>query len=637
MRDQNREAAIDSTRQAVHEPRMLRISDLSFSMAGRPLFDGASATIPTGHKVGIVGRNGAGKTTLFRLIKGELSLDGGRIEIPARARIGGVSQEVPGSAVSLLDTVLAADTERAALMAEAETATGERMAEVQTRLADIDAWSAEARAATILRGLGFTDAETARPCSDFSGGWRMRVALAAVLFSQPDFLLLDEPTNYLDLEGALWLEAYLAKYPHTVLVISHDRGLLNRAVGHILHLSDQKLTLYAGGYDDFIKTRTAQRALQSAEAKKQEARRAHLQSFVDRFRAKASKAKQAQARLKMLERMEPIRAPEDAARTVFTFPEPETLSPPILRLDGASVGYEGRAVLSKLDLRIDQDDRIALLGRNGEGKSTLSKLIAGKLAAMAGSVTASSKLRVGYFAQHQVDELHLDETPLDHLRRARPEEAPTRHRARLAGFGLAAAQAETKVGQLSGGQKARLSLLLATLDAPHMLILDEPTNHLDIESREALVEALSAYSGAVILVSHDMHLLGLVADRLWLVANGRVAPYEGDLDSYRATLLGARPDKPSKDKPAPTAPRPSHDEIKEIRAELRRAEARVEKIMEMHEKLSVKLADPALYEAAKASELAQWQAKFTEVEEGLARAEALWVAAQARLDAALQE
>ena len=637
MRDQNREAAIDSTRQAVHEPRMLRISDLSFSMAGRPLFDGASATIPTGHKVGIVGRNGAGKTTLFRLIKGELSLDGGRIEIPARARIGGVSQEVPGSAVSLLDTVLAADTERAALMAEAETATGERMAEVQTRLADIDAWSAEARAATILRGLGFTDAETARPCSDFSGGWRMRVALAAVLFSQPDFLLLDEPTNYLDLEGALWLEAYLAKYPHTVLVISHDRGLLNRAVGHILHLSDQKLTLYAGGYDDFIKTRTAQRALQSAEAKKQEARRAHLQSFVDRFRAKASKAKQAQARLKMLERMEPIRAPEDAARTVFTFTEPETLSPPILRLDGASVGYEGRAVLSKLDLRIDQDDRIALLGRNGEGKSTLSKLIAGKLAAMAGSVTASSKLRVGYFAQHQVDELHLDETPLDHLRRARPEEAPTRHRARLAGFGLAAAQAETKVGQLSGGQKARLSLLLATLDAPHMLILDEPTNHLDIESREALVEALSAYSGAVILVSHDMHLLGLVADRLWLVANGRVAPYEGDLDSYRATLLGARPEKPSKDKPAPTAPRPSHDEIKEMRAELRRAEARVEKIMEMHEKLSVKLADPALYEAAKASELAQWQAKFTEVEEGLARAEALWVAAQARLDAALQE
>ncbi len=432
--------------------------------------------------------------------------------------------------------------------------------------------------------------------------------------------MLDEPTNYLDLEGALWLETYLAKYPHTVLVISHDRGLLNRAVGHILHLTDQKLTLYAGGYDDFIKTRAAQRALQSAEAKKQDARRAHLQSFVDRFRAKASKAKQAQARLKMLERMETIRAPEDAARTVFTFPEPEALSPPILRLDGASVGYDGRAVLTKLDLRIDQDDRIALLGRNGEGKSTLSKLIAGKLAAMSGTVTTSSKLRVGYFAQHQVDELHIDETPLDHLRRARLDEAPTRHRARLAGFGLGAAQAETRVGQLSGGQKARLSLLLATLDAPHMLILDEPTNHLDIESREALVEALSAYSGAVILVSHDMHLLGLVADRLWLVAGGRVAPYEGDLDSYRAGLLNPREDKATKVKASPpkaappsaaaTAPadhpppRSSHDALKEMRAELRRAEARVDKIMEMHEKLSAKLADPALYTAARADDLA---------------------------------
>ena len=623
MRDQNREAAIDSTRQAVHEPRMLRISDLSFSMAGRPLFDGASATIPTGHKVGIVGRNGAGKTTLFRLIKGELSLDDGVIEIPARARIGGVSQEVPGSAVSLLDTVLAADTERAALMAEAETATGERMAEVQTRLADIDAWSAEARAATILRGLGFTDAETARPCSDFSGGWRMRVALAAVLFSQPDFLLLDEPTNYLDLEGALWLEAYLAKYPHTVLVISHDRGLLNRAVGHILHLSDQKLTLYAGGYDDFIKTRTAQRTLQFVEAKKQEARRAHLQSFVDRFRAKASKAKQAQARLKMLERIEPIRAPKDAARTVFTFPEPETLSPPILRLDGASVGYEGRAVLSKLDLRIDQDDRIALLGRNGEGKSTLSKLIAGKLAAMAGSVTASSKLRVGYFAQHQVDELHLDQTPLDHLRRARPEEAPTRHRARLAGFGLAAAQAETKVGQLSGGQKARLSLLLATLDAPHMLILDEPTNHLDIESREALVQALTTYSGAVILVSHDMHLLSLVADRLWLVSGGRVTPFDQDLAAYRDFLLGGTAPKKSSEKPK--IKKPGRELRIAARSELKRAEERIEKITVMHEKLQEKLADPKLYEDHNAADLAVWQKKFHEVETALLRAEKLWL------------
>ncbi|WP_025313114.1 ABC-F family ATP-binding cassette domain-containing protein [Roseicyclus elongatus] len=621
---------------------MLRISDISYSVAGRPLLEGASATIPAGHKVGIVGRNGTGKTTLFRLIRGELTLDSGRIEVPARARIGGVAQEVPSSETSLIDTVLEADVERAALMAEAETADGHRMADIQTRLADIDAWSAEARAASILKGLGFTDAEQQMPCSAFSGGWRMRVALAGVLFAQPDVLLLDEPTNYLDLEGALWLESYLARYPHTVLVISHDRDLLNRAVGHILHLTDRQLTLYSGGYDTFARTRAEQRAVQAAAAKKQEAQRAHLQSFVDRFRAKASKAKQAQSRVKMLEKMETIRAPEDAARTVFTFPEPDQLSPPIVNLEGASVGYDGTPVLARLNLRIDQDDRIALLGRNGEGKSTLSKLLAAKLTAMEGRVTTSSKLRVGYFAQHQVDELHLDETPLQHIQRERPDEAPPRLRARLAGFGLGADQAETEVARLSGGQKARLSLLLATLEAPHMLILDEPTNHLDIESREALVEALTAYSGAVILVSHDMHLLSLVADRLWLVKDGRVAPYDGDLASYRQMLLRgedktpkpAKPDKPDKPAAPAKARRPSQDQVKELRAELRRAEARVQKIEEMREKLAAKLADPTLYEDDRAGDLDVWQKKFAEVEDGLARAEALWMAAAEALDRA---
>ncbi|MDO5530136.1 MAG: ABC-F family ATP-binding cassette domain-containing protein, partial [Paracoccus sp. (in: a-proteobacteria)] len=465
---------------------MLRIDDLNFSIAGRPLFEGASATIPQGHKVGLVGPNGAGKTTLFRIIRGELSADAGSVSIPARARIGGVAQEAPGTERSVLDTVLDADTERARLLAEAETATDpHRIAEIQTRLVDIDAWSAEARAATILNGLGFTDADLARPSGDFSGGWRMRIALAGVLFAQPDLLLLDEPTNYLDLEGALWLESYLARYPHSVIIISHDRGLLNRAVGHILHLEDRRLTLYTGGYDYFARMRAEKRALQAAEAKKQDARRAHLQSFVDRFRAKASKAKQAQARVKMLARMEPITAPEEAKFHRFSFPEPEQLSPPIISLEGVSVGYDGRAVLRRLDLRIDQDDRIALLGRNGQGKSTLSKLLAERLEPMEGRITRASKLRVGYFAQHQVDELELDETPLAHVRRLRPNEAPARLRARLAGFGLMEAQAETRVAQLSGGQKARLSLLLATIDAPHLLVMDEPTNHLDIESREA--------------------------------------------------------------------------------------------------------------------------------------------------------
>ena len=500
---------------------MLKISDITYSVEGRTLVEHATVTIPTGHKVGLVGRNGSGKTTLFRIIRGEMVLDTGSVSIPRGWKIGGVSQEVPGNEVSLIDTVLRADTEREALLAEAETATDPgRIAEVQTRLADIEAWSAEARAATILRGLGFTHEEQQMPCSAFSGGWRMRVALAAVLFSEPDLLLLDEPTNYLDLEGALWLEAYLVKYPHTVLIVSHDRELLNRSVGGILHLEDKGLIYYTGTYDMFAKQRAQKRALLASAAKKQDAKREHLQAFVNRFKAKASKAKQAQSRVKALEKMETIRAPEDVARTVFTFPKPEELSPPIIATEGASVGYGETIILRDLNLRIDQDDRIALLGRNGEGKSTLSKMLSDRLQIAGGKMVTSNKLRIGFFAQHQVDELYIDETPLEHLMRERAHEGQAKLRARLAGFGLGADQADTEVGRLSGGQKARLSLLLATLPAPHLLILDEPTNHLDIESREALVEALTAYSGAVILVSHDMHLLSMVADRLWLSKTG---------------------------------------------------------------------------------------------------------------------
>ncbi len=612
---------------------MLRIEDISYSIAGRPLFEQASAVIPDGHKVGLVGPNGAGKTTLFRLIRGELGLDGGAITLPARARIGGVAQESPATDVTVLDTVLAADTERHALMAEAETATDpHRIAEIQTRLADIDAWSAEGRAAAILQGLGFSTEDQARPTGDFSGGWRMRMALAGVLFAQPDLLLLDEPTNYLDLEGALWLEGYLAKYPHTVIVISHDRGLLNRAVGSILHLEDRKLTLYSGGYDSFARIRAERRALQAAEAKKQEARRAHLQSFVDRFRAKATKAAQAQSRLKALAKMEPIASPEEAKFHRFTFPQPDQLSPPILSLDSVSVGYGDRAVLKRLNLRLDQDDRIALLGRNGQGKSTLAKLLAGRLEPMEGRLVRSGKLRVGYFAQHQVDELHLDETPLDHVRSLRPDEPPARLRARLAGFGLMEAQAETRVASLSGGQKARLSLLLATIDAPHLLILDEPTNHLDIESREALTEALNDYTGAVVLVSHDMHLLELVADRLWLVSGGAVTPYAEDLETYRRSLLTAdEPERPREAaKPAPR--RPSRDTVLELRAEARRCEERVGKLTDMLDRIAAKMADPALYDDP--AEAEKWGRKHAEATEALPRAEALWMDALERLEAA---
>lgn len=614
---------------------MLRIDAITYSVEGRPLLEAASATIPTGHKVGLVGRNGTGKTTLFRLIRGELALEGGSITLPSRARIGGVAQEVPSSDTSLLDTVLQADTERSALLAESHTATDpHRIAEIQARLADIDAWSAEGRASSILKGLGFDADQQLMPCSAFSGGWRMRVALAGVLFSQPDLLLLDEPTNYLDLEGALWLEAYLQKYPHTVIIISHDRGLLNRAVQGILHLDQRKLTYWTGPYDQFARQMAERRAVLQAEAKKQEARRAHLQSFVDRFKAKASKAVQAQSRVKMLEKMTPITAPEDAKRVVFTFPAPEELSPPIINMEGVAVGYGGPPVLKKLSLRVDQDDRIALLGRNGEGKSTLSKLLAGKLPALEGRFTRSSKLRIGYFAQHQVDELHIDETPLQHIQRLRPAEGQPRLRARLAGFGLMADQAETVVGRLSGGQKARLSLLLATIDAPHLLILDEPTNHLDMESREALVEALTEYSGAVILVSHDMHLLSLVADRLWLVKGGAVTPYTDDLEAYRKMLLSGEDEVKVAPKAVEKPKKASRDEILALRAEVRKCEDRLAKINDMRDKLAKKLADPELYESARIGELETWNRKYAEVMEALDKAESLWLAAQDRLEQA---
>ena len=614
---------------------MLKINDISYSVEGRLLLENATAIIPAGHKVGVVGRNGTGKTTLFRLIRGELGLEGGSITLPRQAKIGGVAQEVPGNEVSLIDTVLAADLERANLLKESERATdAARISDIQTRLADIDAWSAEARASSILRGLGFDSEKQQMPCSAFSGGWRMRVALAAVLFSQPDVLLLDEPTNYLDLEGALWLENYLLKYPHTVLIVSHDRGLLNRSVSTILHLEDKKLQLYGGGYDTFAKTRAARLAAAESEAKKQETRRAHLQSYVDRFRYKADKARQAQSRLKAIARLEPITRPQEAALRRFSFPTPEELSPPILRIENGIAGYGETTVLSRLDLRIDQDDRIALLGQNGQGKSTLAKLISGRLKPLAGQLVQSSKLRIGYFAQHQVDELYVDETPIDHVRRLRPSKTPAQLRAILGGFGIGAEQAETLVGRLSGGQKARLSLLLATIDAPHLLILDEPTNHLDIESREALVEALTAYSGAVILVSHDMHLLELVADRLWLVNNGRVTPYEEDLESYRKQLLSA--DKPSKKTPSKSErPKPaSRDKILSLRSDVRKSEARLEKLNEMRDKLAIKLADSALYDDTRIGELATWNKKYAEVMEALERAEALWLAAQEKLESA---
>ena len=580
---------------------MLKINDISYSIAGRQLLANASATIPSGHKVGIVGRNGTGKTTLFKLITNELGLDDGNIEIPKKMRIGGIAQEAPASNDSLLETVLSADTERTALLEEAEVATDpNRIADIHGRLADIDAYSAEARAASILSGLGFSSIAQDRPCHEFSGGWRMRVALAGVLFAQPDILMLDEPTNYLDLEGTIWLETYLKKYPHSVLIISHDRQLLNTSVNAILHLTDKQLTLYQGNYDTFDSVRRAKLAEQEAMARKQQATREHLQSFVDRFRAKASKAKQAQSRIKMLEKMEPIAAGVENSVAAFDFPTPEELSPPILRLEDTSVGYDGLPILRDLNLRIDQSDRIALLGANGQGKSTLSKLLADRLIPLDGNLVRSSKLKIGYFAQHQVDELHLDETPLQHITREFPGETPSKLRSRLARGGIGPEQALTEVGRLSGGQKARLSLLLATIEAPHLLILDEPTNHLDIESRESLVFALAAYEGAVILVSHDPHLVNAVADTLWLVKDGQVNVFYEDLNEYKKLLLSERglADKSEKPKKVKKK-RISHGERRKIlspyQLEVTKCEERLNKILTIKEKIDEALANHDIY------------------------------------------
>ena len=517
---------------------MLQIDNLVFDAWGRRFFDGASVTIPDGTKVGLVGRNGVGKSTLFKLIVGELAAQEGDILLPKAAKIGSVDQEHPATPVTLLDTILAADTQREALNAQLETAEPEHLAEIYQHLNAIDADRAPARAAEILSGLGFSNADLERPMAEFSGGWRMRVALAAALFAEPDLLLLDEPTNYLDLEGALWLEARLKKYPKTALIVSHDRELLNNSVDAILHLSEGKLDLYTGGYDDFEHRRAEKTRLQAATRAKQDAERAHLQKFIDRFRAKASKATQAQSRIKRLAKLEPIAETVEARVAPFTLPSPaRPLAPPLIQLENAAVGYDKTTVLRNLNLRLDVDDRIGLLGVNGAGKSTFAKMIAGALPLHAGQMKRENRIKVGWFHQHQIEALDPDDTPLDIIRRELPDDSESSRRSRLAQFGLSFDKQETTVANLSGGERARLLLNLIAMAAPHLLILDEPTNHLDIDSRRALLDALNDYDGAVILITHDRSLIDLVADRLWLTADGTIKPFKGDMDDYARFVL----------------------------------------------------------------------------------------------------
>ncbi|TWT13016.1 ABC-F family ATP-binding cassette domain-containing protein [Reyranella sp. CPCC 100927] len=627
---------------------MFHINDLVYRIAGRVLFDRATVAVADGHRVGLVGRNGTGKSTLLRLIRGETAIDGGSITMRANARVGEVSQEAPGGARSVLDTVLEADRERTALLAEAETATDpHRVAEIHTRLADIGAHAAPARAGSILNGLGFDHAAQGRACDTFSGGWRMRVALAQALFAEPDLLLLDEPSNHLDIEARLWLADYLRTYRYTLLLVSHDRELLNAVCNQIIHIDQGKLVAYAGNYDRFERTRRERAERQAALQTRQIAERKRIQSFVDRFRAKASKARQAQSRIKLLEKMEPIVPIAEEVPVEFAFPSPDKLPPPLITMDRASVGYAADTpVLQKLDLRIDMDDRIALLGQNGNGKSTFIRLVADRLKPLSGTVRKSGKMRVGYFSQQQEEELDLDGTPFEHMRRLMPDAPPTKVRAQLGRFMFSGPKADQTVRSLSGGEKTRLLFALMTRDAPHVLLLDEPTNHLDMDSRTALVEALNEYEGAVILVSHDAHLVRLVADRLWLIAGGTCTSFEGDLDDYEQQLLSERGSGRGGNG-ADQASGATAEQRKEQRrqaaglrqklAPLRKAIDRAEKelatLTDKRTALQERLNDPALYNGNQDA-VAALQIELGDIGRRIAAAEETWLESQQALEQA---
>ncbi len=623
---------------------MIQITNLTLRMAGRLLIEDASVTIPTGSKTGFVGRNGTGKTTLFKAITGDLGLETGSVSIPKDMKIGQVAQEAPGTDESLIEIVLAADLERAELMAAAETETdGEKLATIYARLGDIDAHTAEARGARILAGLGFDNAAQQRPAREFSGGWRMRVALAAVLFAEPDILMLDEPTNYLDLEGTLWLENYVNRYPGTVIIISHDRDLLNNAVNSIVHLEHQKMRFYRGTYDNFERQRAEALELEGKARVKHEAKRKHMMEFVDRFRYKASKAKQAQSRLKALERMGTMGAALNENVSPIRFPDPQKeASSPIIKLEKAKAGYGKDAIILKdMDLRIDADDRIALLGSNGNGKSTFAKLLADRLEYVQGEVVRADKLKIAMFAQHQLDDLHENENPIEHVRALMKGAPEAKVRARVAAMGLGRDRMETKAKNLSGGEKARLLLGLIAFHGPHLLILDEPTNHLDIDSRQMLVEALNTYNGAVILISHDRHLVEATVERLWIVKDGTVEPYDGDMDSYRKQVLrGGKPDniivEDDGEPQAPPKPKLSKQERRKQKAERRKqAEPLKQKIKQAEkeiaanqskiEKIDVELAVPDLFEQnpAKGEKLSKARAAC---EAQIAKIEEHWLA-----------
>ena len=625
---------------------MLNLTDITIRLGGRTIIDGATAKLPPRGRIGLIGRNGAGKSTLVKLIAGMIEADGGRMDMPRGSRLGYIAQEAPGGTASPFDTVLAADTERAALMHESEISHDPlRLGDIHERLIAIDAHSAPSRAARILSGLGFDEEAQHRPLDSFSGGWRMRVALAALLFSQPDLLLLDEPSNHLDLEAVLWLEDFLQSYPATILLVSHERDFLNNVVDHILHLTGGKLTLYPGGYDQFERLR-AERQAQLASAKaKQQAQREHLQEYIAKNSARASTAKQAQSRQKALAKLQPIAELIDDPSLSFDFPNPDELRPPLITLDLASVGYTEEPLLSRLNLRLDPDDRIALLGRNGNGKTTLARLLAAQLKPMEGEMNASAKMRVGYFTQYQVEELDARETPLQHMTQLMKGATPGAVRAQLGRFGFSGAKATTEVGKLSGGEKARLALGLITRDAPHMLILDEPTNHLDVDAREALIQALNDYSGAVVIVSHDRHMLEMTADRLVLVDKGTAKDFDGSIENYIAFVLAKDPNTAGNakanggekvvinKKDQRRANAEAREKGQALRKAAKAAEAELARLTALLSNIDRAMFDPASAEPALANlNMSDLMKRRGETQKAIAAAEVAWLEASEALE-----
>ncbi|MEO8722786.1 MAG: ABC-F family ATP-binding cassette domain-containing protein [Sphingobium sp.] len=619
---------------------MLNMTDITVRLGGRIILDKATAALPPRSRVGLIGRNGAGKSTLMKVMIGLLDPDDGSVDMPRDTRLGYIAQEAPSGETTPFEKVLEADVERTALLAESETCHDpDRLGEIHERLNVIDAYSAPARAARILVGLGFDEEMQARPLDSYSGGWKMRVALAALLFSGPDLLLLDEPSNHLDLEATLWLENFLKSYRATIVVISHERDLLNNVVDHILHLEQGKVTLYPGGYDAFERQRAERLAQLQAAKERQDVERAKLQDYVARNSARASTAKQAQSRAKALAKMQPIAAALEDPSLSFTFPSPQEMRPPLITLDMAAVGYNETPILRRLNLRIDPDDRVALLGRNGNGKTTLARLLAAQLAPMEGEMNASAKMTVGYFTQYQVEELETDATPLEHMTRQMKGATQGAVRAQLGRFGFSGERATQLVGSLSGGERARLALALITRDAPTLLILDEPTNHLDVDSREALVHALNAYSGAVVIVSHDRHMIELVADRLVLVDDGQAREYNGTLEDYTDFVLGkasangsggGKSDKKADRKAAAVA----RDAHKALRSEATSAEKDIATLTALRSRIERAMFDPASAEAPERDyTMSELMKRRADVEKRLESAEERWLHASQALEA----